>query len=342
MPDSAQDPVPPEQRISAAVGAPDMDSGRTPLPEEALVREPLQDRSRRTLERLVAAAARLLEARGPEGVTVTGVSREARTSVGAFYARFSGKEEMVRYLGERWLTEALARWEEVTTSLEPGDLVALRGGIAELATLYLNGPARRLTLLDGQDDPSPRRLRRFEDRVAETLSGVAGGSPPRAPRQENGEVLDQTRFLRAAVLVAGLRELGLRAVEGSGPSAGLGPGALAEIMMGLPEALGTEPAGRTPADGSGEAPEPEAGTDRGEGSEEPRPTYPSEAAAVEPAPVEAVLTEASPEAPGPTAPEEAGRTGETDGPEERPSIEGGPDAQGKEGTEEPEIFDVWG
>lgn len=211
--------------------------------ENTLVREPLQDRSRRTLERLVASAARLLELSGPDAVTVTGVTREARTSVGAFYARFSGKEEMVRYLGERWLGEAMEQWRVVALGVESEGVPGLRRGITTLASLYLSGPARRLALLHGQDDPTPSRLRRFEDRVAEAL---AAGHP----EENQGEELDaspQTRFLRAVALVAGVRELGVRATEGGGASAGLGPGTLAEIMVGamsgLPSAVATDESG---------------------------------------------------------------------------------------------------
>lgn len=199
------------------------------LMENTLVREPLQDRSRRTLERLVASAARLLEASGPDAVTVTGVTREARTSVGAFYARFSGKEEMVRYLGERWLGEALEQWRAVASEVESEGVPGLRRGMTTLAALYLSGPARRLALLHGHDDPNPGRLRRFEDRVAETL---AAGQPEDDQGGELGPS-PQTRFLRAVALVAGVRELGIRAIEGGGASAGLGPGTLAEIMVGV-------------------------------------------------------------------------------------------------------------
>jgi AcrR family transcriptional regulator len=194
-----------------------------------LVREPVQDRSRRSLERLVAAAARLLEAHGPDAVTVTGVAKEARISVGAFYARFSGKEEMVRYLGERWLSDAIEQWTSASRELSSGP----RRGLTALAALYLDGPARRLALLHGQDDPAPSRLRRFEDRVAGDLSS------PGVPAADGGgeDHSDATRFLRALAVVAGVRELGARASEGTGRSAGLGPGALAEIMVGLSKGL---------------------------------------------------------------------------------------------------------
>jgi AcrR family transcriptional regulator len=272
--------------------------------QDTLLRKPLQDRSRRTLERLVAAAARLLEEHGPDAVTVTGVTREARTSVGAFYARFSGKEEMVRYLGERWLAEALELWQAVTADVETGGGGELRHGMTTLAGLYLNGPARRLALLHGQDDPVPSRLRRFEDRVAEVLAagGLAG--------EGGGEsdFSDPTRFLRAVALVAGVRELGVRATEGRGPSAGLGPGTLAEVMVGLSQLSRRIP---------GEA--PSEGADRGSGMP-PR----GDGEFGEPVREEAVR-------------------GEDPEPKEEPEPKEDPEP--KEETEpagEPDVFDVWG
>ena len=76
----------------------------------AALNPPQQPRSRRTLERIVAAALSLLEAEGPDGVTVQAVVARAKSSVGSFYARFGGKDDLLQYLGERVWDEALARW----------------------------------------------------------------------------------------------------------------------------------------------------------------------------------------------------------------------------------------
>ena len=330
--------------------------------QDTLVREPLQDRSRRTLERLVAAAARLLEEHGPDSVTVTGVTREARTSVGAFYARFSGKEEMVRYLGERWLAEALERWRAVAPDVETGGRTQLRNGMTTLAGLYLNGPARRLTLLHGQDDPRPSRLRRFEDRVAEALA--AGG----LAREEDGgaDLSDPTRFLRAVAVVAGVRELGVRATEGGGPTAGLGPGTLAEIMVGLSQLTGGEPGDRSAGgsdpgpgipqrgDGGPEDPWSWAQSDDFDGSPEgghlapePEDTFVSDETIKAPstphsAPLEVErVTEVDTEA----EPRDEVEAETKEVPAEQPPGEGGGEEEGpgdEVSEEEPDLFDVWG
>jgi AcrR family transcriptional regulator len=80
-------------------------------PKPAQVRAPKQSRSRRTLERIVAASLELLGTEGLTGLTVHKVVAKAGSSVGSFYARFDGKEDLLDYLGERVWTEALERWE---------------------------------------------------------------------------------------------------------------------------------------------------------------------------------------------------------------------------------------
>ncbi len=58
------------------------------------LKEPQQDRSRRTLERMLDAAVDLMDEGTFEKARVTEVVSRAGCSVGAFYARFSGKEAL--------------------------------------------------------------------------------------------------------------------------------------------------------------------------------------------------------------------------------------------------------
>ena len=80
------------------------------------VNAPKQDRSRRTLERIVRASLHILESEGPGALTVQSIVDRAGSSVGSFYARFAGKEELLDYLGERIWREAAVRWDEVLSS----------------------------------------------------------------------------------------------------------------------------------------------------------------------------------------------------------------------------------
>jgi AcrR family transcriptional regulator len=77
------------------------------------------------LARLVSAARELLAEEGVDGVTVHAVVARANASVGSFYARFVGKEDLIRYVQEevwgdvsRWWDGALASAEWEGLSLE--------------------------------------------------------------------------------------------------------------------------------------------------------------------------------------------------------------------------------
>jgi len=52
-----------------------------------------------------------MEEWGIEGTTVAAIVERAGASVGSFYARFAGKEELVRFLQDRVWTEAKDRWD---------------------------------------------------------------------------------------------------------------------------------------------------------------------------------------------------------------------------------------
>lgn len=77
---------------------------------------PKQSRSQRTLERIAQASLEILEAEGPEGLTVQSIVKRSGSSVGSFYARFAGKDELLEYLGERVWREAAQRWDEALAS----------------------------------------------------------------------------------------------------------------------------------------------------------------------------------------------------------------------------------
>jgi AcrR family transcriptional regulator len=76
------------------------------------VRPPKQERSRKTLDRIVRAALELFRESGVDCTTVSGIVDRAETSVGSFYARFSGKDELVRFLRDLYRSDVLARWDQ--------------------------------------------------------------------------------------------------------------------------------------------------------------------------------------------------------------------------------------
>lgn len=73
-------------------------------------KQPLQARSRRTMDRMVRAAEDLLEERPFDAVSVAEIVRRAGTSVGAFYARFSSKVDLLAAIyARRFGAEATER-----------------------------------------------------------------------------------------------------------------------------------------------------------------------------------------------------------------------------------------
>lgn len=141
-----------------------------------LVREPQQERSRKTLQRIVDASHALLETGGTDALTVGGIAKRARTSVGSFYARFDGKDELSRYLGEFALGEVIAAWEEGLAGLDLPDEVAGEEQAVSweeipplLVALFSEPAARHLVLLDGIEDPAPTRGDRLESRLLQDL-----------------------------------------------------------------------------------------------------------------------------------------------------------------------------
>ena len=327
-----------------------------------LVREPRQERSRRTLKRILDAGLYLLEHEGPEALTVTALTKRARTSVGSFYARFRGKDDLLRYLGERALNEALEVWAQLRKGLQAGG--ALRGSVADvvqrLGWLYLEGAGRSLVLLDGIEDPSPSRRRRLEDSIARDLRGLEIASDVRsdlATRVVTGILQDAvvrslrdsfaeeggTQYPEAPVLISELVELlvGYLGGEVRAPvlPEGLRPAsALAEAAVSLEERELDEPA-PVPS-------EPET-TDE--------PDAPSHEIATEVL-IDAALADEPPASPSPgteetptepveeaAPPEEVVEAGVTPDPDPVDETESQPAPESEPTPEpDPDPFDVWG
>ncbi|WP_159501498.1 TetR/AcrR family transcriptional regulator [Microbacterium sp. 18062] len=59
------------------------------------LRPPVQERSRRSLERILNAGADVLSERGYEGFSIAEVCQRAQISSGALYSRFDGKDSLI-------------------------------------------------------------------------------------------------------------------------------------------------------------------------------------------------------------------------------------------------------
>jgi len=98
------------------------------------LRPPKQARSRETLDRIAQAALELMEEGGVESATVAAIVERAGASVGSFYARFAGKDDLIRYLQDRIWSQARDRWDAALKSqnLEALSIDSVVGGVVGL------------------------------------------------------------------------------------------------------------------------------------------------------------------------------------------------------------------
>jgi AcrR family transcriptional regulator len=172
----------------------------------AKVADPKQARSRRTLERIVAAGIALLEEGGPEAVTVQAVVARARSSVGSFYARFQGKEDLLQYLRDRVRESTAAEWRDTIGSEaweNSIDGIAARA-VALLLDLRPDYDARIRTadrLVTDTDDAEPTRraLDELAERLLERREEITHPDPERAVRIGLAAVLGVGQHARAVV-----------------------------------------------------------------------------------------------------------------------------------------------
>lgn len=86
------------------------------------MRKPAQERSRRTLLRILDAATEAFAEDGVDGSAVSDIVKRARSSVGSFYGRFRGKDELVLAVDERLWAQVDERWrsEALDRGVGPG------------------------------------------------------------------------------------------------------------------------------------------------------------------------------------------------------------------------------
>ena len=72
------------------------------MPKPARITPPLQERSARTLERIVQATEELLRTKSLEQVTIREIVQRAKCPIASFYARFKSKDDLLPHLYERY------------------------------------------------------------------------------------------------------------------------------------------------------------------------------------------------------------------------------------------------
>jgi AcrR family transcriptional regulator len=143
-----------------------------PEPGASPLKPPQQSRSRRTLERIVGATLEILEEEGPGAVTVQAVVRQAGSSVGSFYARFGGKDDLLEYVGGRLWDEVLERWTRAVMA-EPWaamDLGEIIGGCVGLLFDVGLSRARQLREMDALSTAASYQA--FRERMLRDLQAL--------------------------------------------------------------------------------------------------------------------------------------------------------------------------
>lgn len=172
-------------------------------------REPRQERSRRTLDRIAGATEALLCERGAGELTVEDVVARADTSVGAFYTRFDSKRVAVAFVRQRSWDEARSLWHEFLDPKNWEDVptpALVAEVIRRFARVLLAGerPTRALymDLLRREDEEGLERVRRLDREIARLVGrllaarvGTTGGATVGSAATEG--------FLR---VISGLRD----------------------------------------------------------------------------------------------------------------------------------------
>lgn len=141
------------------------------------VRAAQQERSRRTMTRILDATETLLLRRGFEHVSVAEIARQACVSVGAIYARFQDKNGLLQVLHERFSAEALVttdaalgpkRWEGAKTA----EIIAALVGFLVRIHSEQAGLLRAFSLYGRNDPHFQARNRRMTENFLERLQSL--------------------------------------------------------------------------------------------------------------------------------------------------------------------------
>lgn len=138
-------------------------------------RPPKQARSRRTLDRIAQAALGLMEEGGLEKATVASIVSRAGASVGSFYARFDGKDDLVRYLQDRIWAEARGRWDDsmVAQPWSAWSLEEVVEGVVGLLLQSFRADYHQREILGRerrQDEEGARRVFAFHQHILSTIT----------------------------------------------------------------------------------------------------------------------------------------------------------------------------
>ena len=146
-------------------------------------RRPVQARSRETVDRILAAAAVLIEDGGVEAVTTRAIAERARVTAPSLYRFFADREQVLDALIEQHLGRLSTFLAEAETGWAPSSVTEFVERELGFYAAYFQANRNTARLwLDGRVSPTVRaEVLRYNRRTARRLHGVAvaaGLAPP--------------------------------------------------------------------------------------------------------------------------------------------------------------------
>lgn len=137
-------------------------------------KRPRQRRSAETVDRILGAAARILDERGYAGTTTNHVAASAGVSIGSLYQYFPNKDALLVALAERHVDEVASRFgDRLATLREDRPPLELTVRALLELTVELNDTSRLHAILFSDCPRTPaleQRLHRFTDLLVTEVS----------------------------------------------------------------------------------------------------------------------------------------------------------------------------
>jgi AcrR family transcriptional regulator len=120
-------------------------SADLPAPELGARRQPLQQRSRERLERILLIAGDLIGEKGSDALKMSDIATLAGISIGSLYQYFPDKRSIVRTLAEHYSAESRRCIDEALASVhdQAGLDAAFSSLVDQYHTMCLKSPVRR-------------------------------------------------------------------------------------------------------------------------------------------------------------------------------------------------------
>lgn len=148
--------------------------------------QPVQARSRKTVERILDAAAALVEEDGVEAATTRAIAERAGVTAPSLYRFFADREQVLDTLIERHLERQSAYLAEREAGWTPSSVTELVGReLDSYAAYFQANPNTARLWLDGRVSPTVRaEVRRSTRRTAERMHGLAVAAGLVAPQTD--------------------------------------------------------------------------------------------------------------------------------------------------------------